>query len=77
MKYLQAYLATWLIAINITFLILDTNVFEIGYSFLDYVQFISRKVEVYLFIPGMILLIRAQKKGKQNENHKRHSIKFR
>lgn len=77
MKYIEIYLASWLVAISIVFLILNANVFEIGYSFSEYVQFISRKGEIYFFLPGIALLLHAQKKGRQNENHKRRTIKFR
>lgn len=77
MKYVEIYLASWLIAISIAFLILNANVFEIGYSFSEYVQFISGKGEIYFFLPGIALLLHAQKKGKKNANHKQHPIKFR
>ncbi len=46
-----------LMSIGLFFLILYTNLFSLGYSFLDFVHFISRKVECLLFLVGLFLLI--------------------
>lgn len=44
-------------SIGLFFLILYTNLFTLGYSFWDFVHFISRKVECLLFLVGLFLLI--------------------
>jgi len=42
--------------IGSSFLILYLNLFTIGYSFLDYVNFIIRRAETYYLIIGFIIL---------------------
>ena len=39
-----------------TFLILYLNLITIGYSFLEYVNFIIRRVETYYLIVGLIIV---------------------
>ena len=46
-----------LIVFGLFFYFLSVNLFTLGYSFLEYVQFISRRVEYYLLWIGVILLI--------------------
>lgn len=50
------------LAISTFFMILYLNVFTFGYSFLDYVHFINRKIECLLFYIGFILIVVGLKK---------------
>lgn len=45
-----------MMVIGASFLILYLNLFTIGYSFLDYVNFIIRRPETYYLIVGFIIL---------------------
>ena len=46
-----------LLTIGNTFLILYLNLLTIGYNFLEYVNFIIRRVECYFSIIGFIIII--------------------
>lgn len=64
-KLLLFILGIFLISISITFIIIYFNLFTFGYTFLQYVNFIIRRSEIYLFIPGILLLyLSCIKKGK-------------
>ena len=45
-----------LTVIGLSFLFLYLNLLTIGYTFIEYVNFIIRRVEFYCFIIGIILL---------------------
>lgn len=78
MRILQLYTASFLISISIVFLIIYASLFSLGYSFFDYVQFISRRIEIHLMWIGITLLKKAlKKKGKKDEIFKRRIAKFR
>ena len=49
------------------YLICYLNLLTIGYNFFDYVKFITRRVECYYFIIGMIIMIITINKGEKNE----------
>lgn len=49
------------------YLICYLNLLTIGYNFFDYVNFITRRVECYYFIIGMIIMIITINKGEKNE----------
>lgn len=49
------------------YLISYLNLLTIGYNFFDYVKFITRRVECYYFIIGMIIMILTINKGEKNE----------
>ena len=76
MRFFNIYIASLFISISLVFLIL--YLFSLGYSFLDYVHFISRKLEVQLIWIGFFLLFKSlKKKGNNNEIFKRRIAKFR
>ena len=78
MRFFNIYIASLFISISLLFLILYANLFSLGYSFLDYVHFISRKLEVQLIWIGFFLLFKSlKKKGNNNEIFKRRIAKFR
>lgn len=46
-----------LTTLGIFFNIIYLNVFILGYSFLEYVHFISRRIEFYFLISGLLCLL--------------------
>lgn len=46
-----------LMVIGCSFIILYLNLTTIGYNFLNYVNFISRRIECYFSIIGLIIMI--------------------
>lgn len=49
------------------YLISYLNLLTIGYNFLDYVKFITRRLECYYFIIGMVIILISINKGEKNE----------
>ena len=45
-----------LVSISISFMIIYLNLLNMGYSFLEYVKFISMRVEVLIIFVGILLL---------------------
>ena len=56
------FLAVILCSIGLFFSILYLNLFTIGYTFLEYVYFIIRRVECNCFLVGLLLLLISMKK---------------
>ncbi len=54
-------------SISLTFIILYLNIINLGYTFLDFLNFIIRKWELYLFFIGIILMIIGLRKDKNND----------
>ena len=46
-----------LMVIGCSFIILYLNLTTIGYNFLEYVNFISRRIECYYSIIGLIIMV--------------------
>ena len=46
-----------LMSIGLSFIILYLNLMTIGYNFLNYVNFISRRIECYYSIIGLIIMV--------------------
>ena len=57
MKIILYLLGLLLSVIGLFFIILNLNLLQTGYSFLNYVKFISSKLECLCFFIGIILLI--------------------
>ena len=55
-KYIFFLIGIILISLSITFQILYLNLLTIGYSFLDYLLFIVKRLECLIIIPGIILI---------------------
>lgn len=51
------------------YIICYLNLLDIGYNFLQYVNFIIRRLECIIFIIGIILMILATTIGGKNELH--------
>lgn len=54
-----------LTSIALTFLVLYSNLFAFGYSFLDYLLFVIKKLECLSIIPGIILVCCSFRKGNE------------
>ena len=58
------FLASIFCSVGLFFIILYLNLFTIGYTFLEYVYFIIRRVECNCFLLGiLLLLVSIKKKG--------------
>lgn len=55
-KLLILLISVFLISLSITFDIIYLNLLTMGYSFIDYVNFIIRRWECLIFVLGIILL---------------------
>ncbi len=55
-KVLLAILGIFFVSIGIFFSILYLNLFNLGYSFLEYVYFISSRIECLIIILGILIL---------------------
>ena len=66
-KSLMFIIGFILSSLSLTFLLLYINVLNIGYSFLDFINFIIRKWELYLFFVGIILMVISLRKEKNND----------
>ena len=59
-KFLTLIIGILLTGFSLTFI----NLLSIGYTFINYVNYISRRWECLLIIPGVLLIIYALRKGK-------------
>ncbi len=57
MNIISVFLGILLSSIGFMFIILYTNLLTMGYSFLEFVKFISTRFECLLFLFGMILIL--------------------
>ena len=65
-----------LTSLGITFMILYLNLLTMGYSFLEFVNFIIRRLECWLFLIGIFLILLAFERWIKNELLLRYSNKF-
>lgn len=63
-KLIILFISVFLISLSITFDIIYLNLLTMGYSFIDYVNFIIRRWECLIFIFGVILLYFIMRKGR-------------
>ena len=63
-------------SLGLFFIIIYLNLLTIGYSFIEFVHFISRRVEVWLFLIGIILIAVSLERWIKNELLLRHNIKL-
>lgn len=54
-------------SLGLFFIIIYLNLLTIGYSFIEFVHFISRRVEVWLFLIGIILIAVSLERWIKNE----------
>ena len=65
-----------LTSIGLFFIIIYLNLLTIGYSFPEFVKFISRRVEVWLFLVGIICIALSLERWIKNELLLRHNSKL-
>ncbi len=63
-------------SIGLFFIIIYLNLLTIGYSFFDFVKFISRRVEVWLFVIGIVCIALSLERWIKHELLLRHNIKL-
>ncbi len=63
-------------SIGLFFMIIYLNLLTTGYSFFDFVKFISRRVEVWLFFVGIICIALSLERWIKNELLLRHHSKL-
>ncbi len=64
------------ISIGLFFIFLYSNLLTLGYSFWEFVQFISKKVECLFFLIGLLFLFYGMGGSIKNVLLLRHSFKF-
>ena len=65
-----------LTSIGLFFIIIYLNLLIVGYSFFDFVKFISRRAEVWLLIIGIICIALSLERWIKNELLLRHNLKL-
>ncbi len=65
-----------LTSIGLFFIIIYLNLLTMGYSFLEFVKFISRRGEVWLLVVGIICIVFSLERRIKNELLLRHNIKL-
>ena len=76
MKFFIALLGSIISSIGLMFIILYTNLLTMGYSFLDFVKFISKRIECLFFILGILLIILSFERSIKNVLLLRRSSKL-
>lgn len=77
MNFLGALFGTFLSSIGLMFILLYTNLLTMGYSFWNFVKFISKRFECLLFLFGIIILLLSLERSIKNVLLLRRSSKFR
>jgi len=75
-KLILYILGVILTSIGIFFSIIYLNILSMGYSFFEFVKFISRKLECLLLIIGIILIIVSLERWIKNELLLRRNLKL-
>ena len=61
MRFVELIIGIILCSLGLMFIFLYSNLLTLGYSFLEYVHFITKRFECLLFIFGVVLIIMAMK----------------
>ncbi len=77
MNFLGAIFGTVLASIGLMFILLYTNLLTMGYSFWNFVKFISKRFECLLFVFGIVILVLSFERSIKNVLLLRRSSKFR
>lgn len=76
MNFLGAFFGIFISSIGFMFILLYTNLLTMGYSFWNFVQFISKRFECLLFLIGIVLLLLSLERSIKNVLLLRRSSKF-
>jgi hypothetical protein len=66
MHLIKLSLGIFISSIGLSFIILYTNLFTLGYSFFDFVKFIITRFECLLFFLGIIIILFSMKERINN-----------
>ncbi len=55
-------------SLSLMFLILYSNLFNMGYNFFEYLNFISKRIECLMLFIGILLIIVSMYKRKEKNN---------
>lgn len=72
----EIIIGIFLASSGFAFILLYTNLLTIGYSFLEFVKFISTRIECLLFFIGTMMIIFSIERRHKNVLLLRHSSKF-
>ena len=76
MKWILMLFGILLTSIGLSFILFYTNLMTMGYSFFEFVQFISKRVECLLFLIGWILIVVSIERSRKNVFLLRYRSKF-
>ncbi len=76
MHYLGVIVGIFISSLGLMFIFLYTNLLTLGYSFFDFVQFISTRIECLLFLFGLGLIIFSMRGWINSVLLLRHTSKF-
>ena len=65
LKVIMFFVGIYLISKSITFMIIYLNLLKNGYNFLEYVNFISKRVEILIIFLGIFLVYLSIRKEKR------------
>ena len=65
-----------LVSVGMFFTIIYLNLLSMGYNFLEFVKFISRKIEFYFILGGLICIGVSLERWIKNELLLRHNLKL-
>lgn len=63
-------------SLGIFFTVIYLNLLTMGYTFLEFVHFISRKIEFWFILIGLIFIILSLERWIKNELLLRHNLKL-
>ena len=66
-KILMFIIGFILTSLSLSFLFLYLNILNLGYNFIEFINFIIKKWELYLFFIGIILMIISLRKEKPDD----------
>lgn len=75
-KIIIYLLGVFFTSLGVFFTIIYLNLLTLGYSFSDFVKFISRKLEFWFILIGIILIMISLERLIRNELLLRHNLKL-
>lgn len=76
MKIMGVLCGIVLSSIGLMFIFLYTNLFTMGYSFLEFVKFISKRFECWFLLLGILIILKSSERGLKNVLLLRRSFKL-
>lgn len=67
LRYMAYFIGLLLSSTGLVFIIIYLNLMNIGYSFIEYVNFIIRRVECINFVIGIIIMFLSMYKRKEKK----------